>query len=127
MSNILLFESDTSYVALVDTIARKMSHTTIHVDPSMSWNTIMEQTDIALIIVDLPLPYGESGWETIHRIKLSELKHVPLVAMSVIPERDGYERAQREGCHAYLRKPHSAQTIAETIQHFAGGEIIPVS
>ncbi len=73
-----------------------------------------------LILVDLNLPQF-TGYEVAARVK-SLLPNVPVVALTADMAEHVREHALASGCDGYIAKPIDADTFAEQIAHFLGGQ-----
>ena len=73
-----------------------------------------------LILMDIQLP-EVSGLEVTKWLKDdSELKTIPVVAVTAFAMKGDEERIRVGGCEAYLSKPISVGKFIETIRHFLG-------
>lgn len=73
-----------------------------------------------LILMDIQLP-EVSGLEVTKWLKDdSELKAIPVVAVTAFAMKGDEERIREGGCEAYLSKPISVGKFIETIRHFLG-------
>jgi two-component system cell cycle response regulator DivK len=73
-----------------------------------------------LILMDIQLP-EVSGLEVTKWLKDdSELKTIPVVAVTAFAMKGDEERIRAGGCEAYLSKPISVAKFIETIRHFLG-------
>ena len=69
-----------------------------------------------LILMDLSLP-GMDGWETTRKIKtLTQLAHVPVIALTAHVSREDRERARDVGCSDYLTKPVERELLLGAIR-----------
>ena len=76
----------------------------------------------ALILMDIRLPGGIDGLEATRRIKaLPQLAHIPILAMTASVRPEDMQRALREGCDGFVRKPididELPRQVAEHIAH----------
>ncbi|MGQ0672567.1 MAG: response regulator [Hyphomicrobium sp.] len=73
-----------------------------------------------LILMDIQLP-EVSGLEVTRWLKDdSELREIPVVAVTAFAMKGDEERIRSGGCEAYLSKPISVATFLETVRRFAG-------
>jgi two-component system cell cycle response regulator DivK len=73
-----------------------------------------EQPDIILMDVQLP---GVSGLELARRIKArSDLRHIPIVAVTSFALSGDDKRAFAAGCDAYVAKPYEPRELVKLIQ-----------
>ena len=73
-----------------------------------------------LIVMDIQLP-EISGIEITGRLKAdTQLKDIPVVAVTAFAMRGDEQKILAAGCDAYLSKPISVTTFLETIRRFIG-------
>jgi len=73
-----------------------------------------------LILMDIQLP-EVSGLEVTKWLKEdTELKAIPVVAVTAFAMRGDEERIREAGCEAYLSKPIPVPQFIETIRRFLG-------
>ncbi len=73
-----------------------------------------------LIVMDIQLP-EVSGLEVTKWLKDdSELKSIPVVAVTAFAMKGDEERIRAGGCEAYLSKPISIAKFMETVRQFIG-------
>jgi len=73
-----------------------------------------------LIVMDIQLP-EISGLEITDRLKKdTQLKNIPVVAVTAFAMRGDEQKILAAGCDAYLSKPISVTTFLETIRRFIG-------
>lgn len=73
-----------------------------------------------LILMDIQLPQV-SGLEVTRWIKEdSELRTIPVVAVTAFAMKGDEERIRQGGCEAYLSKPISVGKFIETVRRFVG-------
>ena len=73
-----------------------------------------------LILMDINLP-GIDGMEATTRIKsTSELRDIPIIALTANAMRGDRERIMAAGCDGYLQKPIETVKVIEMIQRFIG-------
>ena len=75
-----------------------------------------------LILMDIQLP-GMDGLEATRQLKAdSNLKGIPVVALTGFAMQGDQEKAIEAGCDGYLTKPVEVSEVLETIDKFAGIE-----
>ncbi len=80
-----------------------------------------------LILMDIQLP-EISGLDVTQKIKASsELKHIPIVAVTAFAMKDDEEKILRAGCQAYISKPISIGPFLHTVRKFLGEDVILAS
>jgi CheY-like chemotaxis protein len=68
------------------------------------------------IVMDLSMP-GVDGWQAIREIKGStRTRHIPIIALTALPDHWNRTKAEAAGCDAYLQKPCSAPELAAEIR-----------
>ena len=71
-----------------------------------------------LILMDLQLP-GISGFDvTLHLKADTDLRDIPVVAVTALARERDKETALEAGCDAYIRKPISAASFIATVNEF---------
>ncbi|MEG8099431.1 response regulator [Candidatus Liberibacter brunswickensis] len=73
-----------------------------------------------IIIMDIQLP-EISGLEITKKIKEdSELREIPVIAVTAFAMKGDEERIRNGGCEAYISKPISLSIFMETIRNYIG-------
>ena len=87
-------------------------------DGESGWQKAMhEHPD--LILMDLRLPKGISGFDLTRRLKAApQLKHIPVIALTAFDTAE--EQAMAAGCDGFLRKPADIRQIRATITQHLG-------
>jgi CheY-like chemotaxis protein len=82
------------------------------------WQTaVQEHPD--LILMDLRLPNGISGFDLTRRLKANpQLKQIPVIALTAVDTAE--ELALAAGCDGFLRKPADIRQIRATIHEHLG-------
>jgi two-component system cell cycle response regulator DivK len=71
-----------------------------------------------LILMDIQLP-GLDGYEAIRRIKAdSELRQIPVIAVTAYVLAGDDVRASEAGCDGYITKPFSPRALLATIREY---------
>jgi two-component system cell cycle response regulator DivK len=82
----------------------------------------MAQTELPdLILMDIRLPGGIDGLEATRRIKaMSQLAHIPILAMTASVRPEDMQKALGEGCSGFVRKPIDIDELPkEVAEHIA--------
>lgn len=75
-----------------------------------------------LILMDIQLP-GVSGLKVIEWLKEdSDLRSIPVVAVTAYAMRGDEERIRQSGCEAYLSKPISIGKFFETVDYYLAAD-----
>lgn len=87
-------------------------------DGEAGWQTaVHEHPD--LILMDLRLPNGMSGFDLTRRLKASpQLKDIPVIALTAVDTAE--ELALSAGCDGFLRKPADIRQIRAVIHQHLG-------
>ncbi len=72
-----------------------------------------------LILMDINLPVID-GMEATGLLKSSEVRHIPIVALTANAMVGDRERIMAAGCDFYLQKPLSNAVLYETVKRFVG-------
>lgn len=84
------------------------------------------QTELPnLILMDVRLPGGIDGLEATRRIKaLSQLAHIPILAMTASVKPEDIHRALNAGCVGFIRKPIDIDELPKQVaQYIARAEV----
>jgi len=84
------------------------------------------QTELPnLILMDVRLPGGIDGLEATRRIKaLSQLAHIPILAMTASVKPEDIHRALDAGCVGFIRKPIDIDELPKQVaQYIARAEV----
>jgi two-component system, cell cycle response regulator DivK len=74
-----------------------------------------------LILMDLSLPVVD-GWEASRRLKaMSDLRSIPIIALSAHAMAGDEEKARESGCDGYLTKPLDEALLFDLLTKFLGG------
>lgn len=71
-----------------------------------------------LILMDIQLP-EESGVDVIKKLKAeSDIKAIPIIAVTAFAMKDNEDEVLAAGCDAYVAKPISIEPFLETVNRF---------
>jgi CheY-like chemotaxis protein len=74
------------------------------------------QSTLDAIVMDLSMP-GIDGWEAIREIRsAAHTAHVPIIAMTALPELWNRTKAEAAGCDSFLQKPCGPGELAREIR-----------
>jgi len=80
---------------------------------------------VDLIILDLMLPDGVTGYDILSRIRDDERFHqIPIIAMSVLDRSVAVPQAKRRGFSGFISKPIKFQDFPNQIAQIISGEPI---
>ncbi len=79
-----------------------------------------------LILMDIQLP-EISGLEVTKRIKSdTDIRHIPIIAVTAFAMKDDEEKILRAGCEAYISKPISIADFLVAVRRFLDSDIARV-
>ena len=77
-----------------------------------------------LIVMDIQLP-EISGLDITRKIKAdSQIRHIPIIAVTAFAMKDDEEKIMAAGCEAYLSKPIAIDDFLRTIRRFLEPEFV---
>lgn len=79
-----------------------------------------KETELDVVLLDISMPQGLSGLETLQQIKREKAEQ-PVLILSVLQEEQYAVRAFKLGASGYLSKNSSADEILTAIRKVAGG------
>jgi two-component system, cell cycle response regulator DivK len=71
-----------------------------------------------LILMDINMPDIDGYALTAHLKAQSNLKHIPIIAMTANALKGDRERSLAAGCDGYIEKPVNVDTLTDQIVHF---------
>lgn len=74
-----------------------------------------------LVLMDLQLP-GIDGTEALRRLRASEARSVPVVAVTAFAMEEDRAQARRDGFDGYLQKPISVRALPDQVARLLAGE-----
>lgn len=116
MLKVLVVEDDSAVAALVRTLLEEGGYgASITVDIEGAEDVLrVEAPDV--MIVDLGLPRGQSGWDLVEAVRASErYRDLPIVILTGQSPENVIDRAQQLGCE-YLQKPFSPPALIDRVQ-----------
>jgi two-component system cell cycle response regulator DivK len=72
-----------------------------------------------LILMDINMG-GMDGMEATAHLKASDLRHIPIIALTANAMKGDKERIMASGCDEYMQKPISRSVLVETVLRFIG-------
>lgn len=70
-----------------------------------------------LILMDINMA-GMDGMEATEILKQSDIKHIPIIALTAAAMKGDRERIMASGCDEYMQKPIERQLLLQTISRF---------
>jgi len=123
---IFVIEDDPSNLAIITTILRRHGASV----PFETWGTGAVETlklclPIDLILLDLALPRGISGYDVYDEIQaVPELNNIPTVVVSAADPSIEIPKAREKGLSGYISKPLSYSTFGKAIASILEGNQI---
>lgn len=112
---------------LIKRIVEADGHTLIEAaDAETGWETaVTEKPD--LILMDLYLPGGKSGFELTRRIKMNPaLSLIPIVAITAHGASEAEAKAMAAGCVGFLHKPADIRQIRSVMRQYLNMTTAPI-
>jgi two-component system cell cycle response regulator DivK len=119
---VLIVEDNVSNFVLM---ARMLDHIGLHCEWKTSGFEVVEYADtlpeIDLILMDIRLPY-EDGYEALQKLRASDLKDIPIVAVTAYASDDQMKKARSSGFDGFLGKPLDPERFPSQIRRMLAGE-----
>lgn len=117
---ILVVDDNELNARLFSDLLQAQGYETLHAANGAEGLALARSRRPDLIIMDLELPVM-CGREAAGRAKQdSDLRSIPIIAVSAFPTKQGQRLAQGNGCDAYLEKPIRPGPFLATVRHFLG-------
>ncbi len=114
---IFLLEDDTNNLVIISAILRRNGATVFN--DTWGSNTvylIKRYLPIDVILLDLMLPDGVTGYDVFNQIKATpQLAHIPVVAVTAKDPDTEMKIAREKGFSGYISKPIRSQPFAQAI------------
>lgn len=86
---------------------------------------VVKALPLDLIILDLMLPYGRSGYDVFEEIRtLPELRPIPIVAVSAADSSVAMPRAIQMGFNGFISKPIEFELFPKQIASLIAGQAV---
>ena len=121
---IFVVEDDPSNLAIITTILRRHGASV----PFETWGSgtvakLLKTLPIDLILLDLALPRGVSGYDVFDQIQeVPQLKGIPVVVVTAADPSIEMVHAREKGLNGFISKPLSYATFGKTIAAILDGE-----
>jgi two-component system, cell cycle response regulator DivK len=114
--SILIVEDNELNMKLFNDLLEAHGYKTIPTRSGVEAVSLARQHRPDLILMDIQLP-GISGLEVTQKIKNdSDLRHIPVIAITAFAMKGDEEKILQGGCEAYLSKPISIVKFLETVR-----------
>lgn len=123
---IFIVEDDPINMAIMATLLRQAG-AVVSQDP---WgfdtiNRLISMLPVDVILLDLMLRSGVSGYDIYDKIKThDELAHIPVIVVSAADASTEMNRARQKGFSGYIEKPFEHQSFLKSIETILDG--VPV-
>lgn len=115
---ILIVEDNELNKKLFRDLLEANGYTALHTADAMEVLDLARQNKPDLILMDIQLP-EVSGLEVTRWLKNdSELKHIPVIAITAFAMKGDEEKIRAGGCEGYIAKPISVSGFLATIRSF---------
>jgi two-component system cell cycle response regulator DivK len=115
--SILIVEDNELNMKLFNDLLEAHGYKTIKTRSGVEAVALARQHRPDLILMDIQLP-GISGLEVTQKMKNdSDLRHIPVIAITAFAMKGDEEKILQGGCEAYLSKPISIVKFLETVRN----------
>lgn len=123
---IFVVEDDSSNLAIIRTILlRHGASAPFDVWGSGTIETIRNSLPIDLILLDLALPRGISGYDIFDDLRnYPDLSHIPVVIVTAADPSTEMVKARQKGVNGFISKPIKYNTFAESLVKVLDGETV---
>jgi two-component system cell cycle response regulator DivK len=116
--SILIVEDNELNMKLFNDLLEAHGYKTIKTRSGIEAVALARQHRPDLILMDIQLP-GISGLEVTQKMKNdSDLRHIPVIAITAFAMKGDEEKILKGGCEAYLSKPISIVKFLETVRNY---------
>lgn len=116
--NILIVEDNELNLKLFKDLILSQGHNVVATQNGIEAFSLIKLHRPNLILMDIQL-HGISGFDIIKRIKAdSELKKIPIIAVTAFAMKDDKEKILESGCEDYISKPIMMTPFIEMVEKF---------
>lgn len=117
---VMIVEDNELNMKLFRDLIEAHGYRTVQTRSGLSAMEIAREHRPDLILMDIQLP-EISGLDVTRKLKAdSELKSIPVIAVTAFAMKGDEERIREGGCEAYISKPISVTRFMDTIKSFLG-------
>ena len=117
-NKILVIEENEQNMYLVTFILEKHGYQVVQARNGQEGIALARQMTPDLILLDIQLPFMD-GYEVSRELKgNSELKNIPIVAVTSYAMAGDQERILAAGCAGYIEKPINPETFISEIEYY---------
>ena len=121
MTRILVIEDNAKNLKLVRDVLQHAGYEVLEARTGEEGVEVAASSEPDLVLMDLQLP-GIDGMEALRRLRASERRSVPVVAVTAFAMKADRERAFAAGFDGYVEKPISVRALPRQVQGFLDGE-----
>lgn len=123
MDTILIVEDNDLEIKLFKSFLANIGYNILIATNGQDTYALLEEYHPSLILMDLRLPGGISGWDIAHTIKSHyQLSEIPIILMTAYDFPDDRRRAQELGCADFICKPINMKSLKQQVQAFLEGK-----
>jgi CheY-like chemotaxis protein len=123
MAKILIVEDNEMNLDMLSRRLERRGHEVIIAMDGAKGVELATQHKPALILMDMSLPVLD-GWQATRQIKSnSEIRHIPIIALTAHAIAGDREKCLAAGCDEYESKPIKFPQLMEKIQMFLGEDV----
>jgi two-component system cell cycle response regulator DivK len=120
-TRILVIEDNVKNLKLVRDVLQHAGYEVLEARTGEEGVEVAASSEPDLVLMDLQLP-GIDGMEALRRLRASERRSVPVVAVTAFAMKADRERAFAAGFDGYVEKPISVRALPRQVQGFLDGE-----
>lgn len=115
MAKVLIIEDNENNMELISFILEVNGETILKATNGMSGVELALSDKPDYVILDIQLP-DIDGFEVLDRIRASEAKDIPVIAMTSYAMAGDKERMLKAGCNGYIEKPIDPEKVISQIK-----------
>lgn len=120
-TRILVIEDNAKNLKLVRDVLQHAGYEVLEARTGEEGVEVAASSEPDLVLMDLQLP-GIDGMEALRRLRASDRRAVPVVAVTAFAMKADRERAFAAGFDGYVEKPISVRALPRQVQGFLDGE-----
>ena len=117
MRSILVVDDDPASLALVEGVLEAEGYETLKAASPQQALEILKERGADVILLDIQLHGLDSGLEFARRLKANiATRATPIIAFTAYAERSSEAEVRAAGCDGFLKKPITAQMLADAVR-----------
>lgn len=122
MDTILIVEDNDLEIHLFRSVLQSVGYEVLVAINGQQAVALLQECHPSLILMDIRLPGGISGWDVAHDIKAEySLSDIPIILMTAHDFPDDKQNAIDLGCQDYLVKPINMTWLKSAVQAYIAG------